>query len=187
MKDSFYKKVTLPLNFRFKNFNYRYKDSHMAIWHLAEFFERASSELCAQESFFVFFAGMLDMKDSKQEELSDFLSRSDIEMLDKIIERGSVQMIAVKDPENVDYLVGKLKAWSGVEVYKKEDIPEVLHYRNHRLILDILLFSKGTTSIQGISRILAPLFPDLYIPPLTACKYISHLLCGMKIAIQWLN
>ncbi len=34
-----------------------------------------------------------------------------------------------------------------MNVYKKSDIPDHLHYKNHRLIHDILVYSKGTVMI----------------------------------------
>ncbi len=56
--------------------------------------------------------------------------------------------VALKDPSTVDQAASDLSAWEGVDVFRKEDIPDHFGLRNNDLVLDLLLVSLGDQIIS---------------------------------------
>lgn len=90
--------------------------------------------------------------------ISEFTSKQKIK---KIVNRGPFSFIALKDPNEVDQVVDELRAWQGVNVYKRQDIPANLGVKASDLTLDILIVTKGTQLIG--SNVLTP-NDDTYLP-----------------------
>jgi hypothetical protein len=81
--------------------------------------------------------------------------------IERIVNWGAFSHIAVTKPELIGAVFDKLNtSLEGMmDVYKKEDIPNYLHF-NHSDILDILLVSRGNV-LSGPDEE----FADLYLPP----------------------
>ncbi len=101
--------------------------------------------------------GMTSQKGFKQMDMTHFINP---DLIDKAVERVAYTNIKLSDLSKIDEAMDSLSQWPGVDVYKKEDIPEHLHYQDNSLILDILVVSKEGTIIgqdYGSS--------DKFIPP----------------------
>ncbi|CAG7821731.1 unnamed protein product [Allacma fusca] len=93
--------------------------------------------------------GMTDVRPSRGVtylRLDDYIDKRDIL---RIVEDGSFMNIQpIKS--SVNYVYEQLKQIPGVDVYKKADIPENLHYKNNRIVLDILLVSRVGYIVVGL-------------------------------------
>lgn len=72
--------------------------------------------------------------------LSSYVDKEEIEY---VTGHGPQVGIQVSDTTTVDAVYAKLKKWTGMDVYKKADIPDHLHFRDHRNMFDLLMVSKG--------------------------------------------
>ncbi len=54
----------------------------------------------------------------------------------------------------------QLSRWDGVDVYRKEDIPDHLRFRENDLVLDVLVVSRGRAKVGSTSD-----YPDKFLPP----------------------
>ncbi|CAL4125293.1 unnamed protein product, partial [Meganyctiphanes norvegica] len=71
-------------------------------------------------------------------EIDDYL---DTNLVENIADKGAFMNIKVK-PENVEQVYEQLKKIQGVDIFKHDDIPEYLHYKNHKFIHEIILKAK---------------------------------------------
>jgi predicted AlkP superfamily pyrophosphatase or phosphodiesterase len=101
--------------------------------------------------------GMSDSADKTFEKLTDYVD--DVNDIAIIVDRFAFSHIGVKDPTKIDQIYDSLQVWDGMNVYKKADIPDSLHFREHPLILDILLVSNGSIMIGRDNA-----NQDLYLP-----------------------
>jgi hypothetical protein len=93
--------------------------------------------------------------------ITDYTNKENIE---KIVERGPLSSISVRNKTRIDLVVSDLRAWSQMDVYKREDIPDYLGVKNSDLILDILLVSKGTSLIDSDWRFPNDPNDPIYLP-----------------------
>ncbi|UYV73389.1 ENPP6 [Cordylochernes scorpioides] len=76
----------------------------------------------------------------------------DLDDIHLMLDRGPLAMLLPK-PGKIDKVYQDLMAASfkGLQVFKKEDIPEKFHFKNHRLVLPILLLADEGYYINAIS------------------------------------
>ncbi len=84
--------------------------------------------------------GTKDTEGQVTSKVTNFVSGESIE---KACDSGSYMHFAVADGFSVDEVVANLSSWEGVDVYKKEDIPDRFAFRDSDLVLDVLLVSQG--------------------------------------------
>lgn len=77
----------------------------------------------------------------------------------KIVDRGAFSYVAVKDKSLIDQVASDLGQWQGVEVLKREDIPDYLHVSKSKFALDLLVKTKGTELVDS-----EQLNQDPYLP-----------------------
>lgn len=82
--------------------------------------------------------------------LEDYLTDIDDNVY-KVIEKGPVVMIAVKKGK-VDVVFEQVSKMVGVDVYRKEDIPEGLHFKGGQHVQDILLVARANYFIVGLIK-----------------------------------
>ncbi|ODM91101.1 Ectonucleotide pyrophosphatase/phosphodiesterase family member 6 [Orchesella cincta] len=78
--------------------------------------------------------------------LSDYINPNDVL---KIVDRGPHLTIATYE-NTLDKVYQSLKGQEGFDVYLREEIPEELHYRNSRLVQDILVVTHPDYYIRGL-------------------------------------
>ncbi|KAK7063292.1 Ectonucleotide pyrophosphatase/phosphodiesterase member 6 [Halocaridina rubra] len=71
-------------------------------------------------------------------EIDDYL---DTDLVENIADKGAIMNIKAP-PENIPKVYEQLSAIPGINVYKKEDIPEKLHYKKGKYVNDILIMAK---------------------------------------------
>ncbi len=81
--------------------------------------------------------------------LGSYLAKEDVEYM---TEYGAELSIKVANSTTPDAVYEKLVKWTEFDVYKKADIPDHLHFRDHRNILDILMVSKGKELVGSFSK-----------------------------------
>lgn len=99
---------------------------------------------------------MTDQYNTQGHKLTDYTPQSDIE---KMIDVGAMTNIKVADGVSVDAVMANLSSFPGVTFYKKEDIPEQLHYKDNDLIYDIIMVTQGTELVSGDGD-----YPENYVP-----------------------
>lgn len=102
---------------------------------------------------------MTDKYNREGHKLTDFTPQSDLE---KVIDNGAMTNIKVAEGVSVDAVIANLSRFPGVTFYKKEDIPDHMHYKNNDLIYDILMVTQGTELVAGDTN-----YPENYLPPPT--------------------
>ena len=106
---------------------------------------------------------MTDKYNRKGHKLTDFTPQSD---LAKVIDNGPMTNIKVAEGVSVDAVMKNLSRFPGVTFYKKEDIPDHLHYKDHDLIYDIIMITQGTELMAGDED-----YPQNYLPAPTSGNY----------------
>jgi hypothetical protein len=81
--------------------------------------------------------------------------------IERIVDRGAWCHVAIKNTSNIDTVYKQLNQWKGMDVYKKADIPDFLHFKNHKDILDIMVITKGEVMIGEEND---EAIGDLYLP-----------------------
>ncbi len=88
---------------------------------------------------------MASFSDKRWGFVKDYVRKEDVKFMGEAGPMNNFKLTKKADRKNV---YTKLKTWTGMNVYKKEEIPEHLHYRNNKNILDILLVSKGKDMVM---------------------------------------
>jgi len=89
--------------------------------------------------------GMVDRSPSRAINLLDFVNLSNIEQEGS----GSFSFLYGEDKQKLESIVNTLKSVPHMSVYKKEDIPDRYHYKNHYRIKDVLLVAdEGWTILK---------------------------------------
>ncbi len=84
--------------------------------------------------------GMTESEGKISTKVTNFLDPDAIEMACEV---GAYMQIGLTDADLVDEAVSNLTAWGGVNVYRKEDVPEYLSYQDSEYIMDVVLVSQG--------------------------------------------
>lgn len=98
------------------------------------------------------------MSSNSQKKFEKITQYADPNSMERIVFDGAVCNIAVKQGKLEEVYSG-LQKWESMDVYKKNNTPAYLGYKDHKLILDILVVSKGPVKI-GQDNANA----DLYLP-----------------------
>ncbi len=88
--------------------------------------------------------GMSSYKDKKWGLIGEHIKKEAVKFVQ---ESGPMTSLQVSKKTTVKKAYKALKKFKGINVYTKAETPEHLHYKNHRNILDILLYSNGTEMI----------------------------------------
>ena len=101
--------------------------------------------------------GMTDMGDKYYLPIVEALDPTEIKMM---VEYSAYANLDLAEGVNADEVVDKIrKTFPGVEAFTKENMPEYLHYSEHRFIHDVVIFSKGTELVyQDVNN------PTSYVP-----------------------
>ncbi len=91
------------------------------------------------------------------QKLTDYV---DPELIDKAVDPAIYTMISLKDPSTADQVVASFDAWDGVNAYKKEDIPEHLHFKESEYALDVLAVADLGHKISDSHE-----YASLFVPP----------------------
>ena len=92
---------------------------------------------------------------------TEYVSPENIDSIKVIVEHGAFSNVFVNNKSTeLDKIYNDLNKMDGYMVYKKEDVPEALHFKKHRLISDIVMHSNGTTDTGNDND-----YPGLYLPP----------------------
>ena len=77
--------------------------------------------------------------------LSDFLDEEAIPGIEAIVETGPFTSIMVNDSQLLDVIWEQLKdkGMAGVNVWRKEDLPESYHYKEHPYVPELTLITDG--------------------------------------------
>lgn len=80
--------------------------------------------------------------------LDEYINASDVY---KVLDRGPVIAITPY-AKRVEQVYEGLKGKEGFDVYRREDIPDYFHYKNNRLVQDILVVAKPNYFIRGLQN-----------------------------------
>lgn len=97
--------------------------------------------------------GMLDVQSKKHKtiliDIENYLDENDVEVM---LDRGSISMIIPKANKEEKILEDLKKSnIKGLSFYKKEDIPDIYHFKHHRRIGQIMLLANKGYFIRGFS------------------------------------
>jgi len=122
------------------------EQTKLAVWeldeHLKTFLDQLDTKNLTDKVNIIIVSdhGMTDTGRESVEriEIDDFL---DTNLVENIADKGAFMNIKVK-PENVEQVYEQLDKIQGVDIYRHKDIPEHLHYKNHKFIHEIILKAK---------------------------------------------
>ncbi|ODN05640.1 Ectonucleotide pyrophosphatase/phosphodiesterase family member 6 [Orchesella cincta] len=80
--------------------------------------------------------------------LDDYINASDVY---KVLDRGAVFAITPY-AKRLEQVYEGLKGKEGFDVYRREEIPEHFHYKNNRLVQDILVVAQPNYFIRGLAQ-----------------------------------
>ncbi len=108
---------------------------------------------------------MTSYKDKHFGFMKDYLKKEDVAFVGESGPSNNFKVASNKT--TVAQAMKSLATWKGINVYAKKDIPEHMHYKENKKVLDILLVSAG-------KEIVMPFMDGKRQKDVSTCTYVPH-------------